>query len=145
MSNERSTIRDGGAAVDSRLRHFCAEFGIDDEPTLRALTRRFGVVDCAARIEAAASHWFADLLGIAHSRAAVALAAGRLAWLNADGGRRWPHLFLSGAVPPRIASELVRFVPGLLPPIVAAAMPPASLAPASRAPLPVPQLGPRTA
>ncbi len=128
------SLSDGVGAMmapppDPRLRGFLSEFEIRDAAALAALARRFRGTDGVARAEAEASRWFAGLLGISRSRGALAFAAGRLAWLSAGGGQRWPDLFLSDSVPCEMASALSRALPGLLPPILATDMPSAMLEP----------------
>jgi hypothetical protein len=132
-SPSRSRSRSFSAEAERRARRFLRGFGIEDESALRELARR-----CArlapgagpAALEAVAGRWFASLFGWPQIDGEKALAAGRLAWLASDLGRRWPAALLADAPPPALVERLRRALPPLPPADLAHLMPTADLAPA---------------
>jgi hypothetical protein len=120
------------------LQAFFSGFGIA-EPLRSTLVRRYRLgrssAEGLALARKAASLWFAQMLGLSPTRGDVALALGRLAWLETDASRRWPEAFLAPTVPAELVQELKKVAPALPPPVLAAAMPEARLAPPTRLPV----------
>jgi hypothetical protein len=128
----RSRPRSFSADAERRLRSFLRGFGVEDEAVMKELVRRLARMAPAAspaQIDAAASLWFADLLGRPESEAGLALAAGRVAWLAARAARRWPLALFADAPPAPLAEVLRRGLPALPPATLGDLMPAATLAP----------------
>jgi hypothetical protein len=128
----RSRPRSFSADAERRIRAFLRAFGVEDEASLKELTRRIGRMAPAGlptQIDAAAGLWFADLLGLPEAMADKALAAGRVAWLTAHAGRRWPLALFADAPPMALAEAVRRGVPALPPALLDDSMQPAELAP----------------
>ena len=126
-----SRLRSRSADAERRLRTFLRGFGVENDAALRELVRRLARMAPAGgvvAIEDAAGRWFAAVLGAPETNLRKALAAGRLAWLSADAGRRWP-LALFGEMPPVLAETIQRAAPVLPPALLGDAMPPAPLMP----------------
>jgi len=127
----RGRPRSRSADAERRLRTFLRGFGIENETALRELVRRLARMAPAggtAAIEESAGRWFAAVLGQPQRDLAKALAAGRVAWLTADAGRRWP-LALFGETPPVLTEAIRRAAPALPPAMLRDAMPAAPLTP----------------
>jgi hypothetical protein len=117
--------RSAAAAVAAAV-PVLAGFGVRDAASVRAIVRRAGGRD----LEAALADWFRRLLDFPPGRAATALAAGRLLWLDIDAGRRWPEALLAEGALPEALARLVKERRPAPPPIeVRTAMPAASLDP----------------
>lgn len=128
----RGRSRSFSADAERRVRAFLRAFGVEDEAALKDLVRRIGRMAPAGlptQIEAAAGLWFADLLGLPEAMADKALAAGRVGWLAAQAGKRWPMALFADAPPMALAEALRRGVPALPPMLLNDIMPPAELAP----------------
>jgi len=131
-SPSRSRPRAFSADAERRARTFLRGVGVEDEYALRELARRLtrlapgGGADALA---GAAGRWFANLLGRPEIEADKALAAGRVAWLSAEAGKRWPVALFADSPPLALAEQLRRNLPALPPADLAHAMPPAELAP----------------
>src|SRR5690606_7338548 len=79
--------------VERRIKSFIRAFGVADEATLRETARRLARLspDGDPRaLDAAAGAWFARLFGWPEADSAKALAVGKVAWLCAGAGVRWP-------------------------------------------------------
>ena len=132
-SPSRSRPRAFSADAERRVRAFLRGFGVEDEYALRELTRRLGRMapgTSAEGLAGVAGRWFAQLLGRPEIEADKALAAGRVAWLAAEVGKRWPIALLADMPPLALSEQLRRNLPALPPSDLATAMPPADLAPA---------------
>lgn len=128
----RGRPRSFSADAERRMRAFLRAFGVNDDAALKELARRIGRMaptGLPAQIDAAAGLWFADLLGWPEAMAGKALAAGRVAWLTAHAGRRWPLALFADAPPMALAEAVRRGVPALPPTILGDTMQPAELAP----------------
>ncbi len=126
----RSRTRPYSAEAERKFRSFFRGFGIEDDAAMKELIRRLGRLapsGAAGDIDAAAGRWFADVLGRPESEAARALAAGRVAWLVAQAGRRWPLTLLSDTPPLAVTEALRRGLPALPPPLLGDPMPAAEL------------------
>lgn len=130
-SPSRTRPRTRSADAERRLRGFLRGFGIDDDAALRELVRRLARLapgGTSAALEEAAGRWFASVLGQPENDLRKALAAGRVAWLDAGAGRRWP-LALFGEPPPVLIESIRRTLPMLPPAMLGDAMPAAPLLP----------------
>lgn len=128
----RGRPRSFSADAERRIRAFLRAFGVNDDAAIRELARRLGRMaptGLPGQIEAGAGLWFADLLGWPEAMAPKALAAGRVAWLTAHAGRRWPLALFADAPPMALAEAVRRGVPALPPATLGDAMQPAELAP----------------
>jgi hypothetical protein len=128
----RSRPRSFSADAERRIRSFLRGFGVADEAVLKELVkrlRRMAPSASTAEIDAAAGLWFADFLGRPESEADKALAVGRVAWLTARAGKRWPLALFADAPPATLAEAIRRGLPALPPSILGDAMPAATLAP----------------
>jgi hypothetical protein len=128
----RGRPRSFSADAERRMRAFLRAFGVGDDAALKELARRIGRMaptGLPAQLDAAAGLWFADLLGWPEAMADKALAAGRVAWLTAHAGRRWPLALFADAPPMALAEAVRRGVPALPPAILGDSMPLAELAP----------------
>ena len=128
----RGRPRSFSADAERRMRAFLRAFGVNDDAALKELARRIGRMaptGSPAQIDAAAGLWFADLLGWPEAMAAKALAAGRVAWLTAHAGRRWPLALFADAPPMALAEAVRRGLPALPPAIFGDTMQPAELTP----------------
>lgn len=111
-------------------------FGVVDPAARRAILRRAARAGtapagtAAAGLEAALGAWFARLFDWPANRAATALAAGRLVWLEIEAGRRWPDALLSpDPLPDALARLVIQRRPAPPPIELPAPMPAADLAP----------------
>ena len=130
-SPSRGRLRPRSADAERRMRTFLRAFGIENETAMRELVRRVARMapdGSAAAIDEAAGRWFAGVLGQPEREFRKALAAGRVAWLAAAAGRRWP-LALFGEAPP-VLTETIRSAAPVLPPaMLGDPMPAAPLTP----------------
>jgi len=130
-SPSRSRSRSLSAEAERRVRSFLRGLGVEDGHALKELARRLARSGAGAHrdsLEAAAGRWFAYVFGWPEASAAKALAAGRVAWLAADAGKRWPHALFTDTPPMALTEVLRRSLPALPPAILDTAMPAAELA-----------------
>lgn len=133
----RSRTAAGGRTAtvegERRIRRFLRGFGIEDEAVVRQFVRRFATAGDGAvgeaRLVDAVARWLALHLGQPHADPTLALSLGRVAWLTADAGTRWPEALLGTTLPPALAGALRRKLPNVPPPMLNSAMPAAALHP----------------